>query len=101
MAFRIQDLMMDVRPGGWQMANPECTCQITAKPGAQREPATAPDDDPGPRGFPGRGRGIPDDNPAFEDTALPSDDCPPDREALAAGLAALREQLRRDLGQGA
>ena len=102
MAFRIQDLMMDVRAGGWQMANPECTCQITAKPGAQREPATLPDDEGG-RDFPGRGRhrGIPDDNPAFEDTALPSDECPPDREALAAGLAALREQLRRDLGQGA
>jgi hypothetical protein len=100
MAFRIQDLMMDVRPGGWQMANPECTCQITAKTGAEREPG--PGEDPGPGDHPGRGRGIPDGNPALPDTVPPSADCPPARVgALAADLAMLRAQLRRDLGQSA
>ena len=92
MAFRIQDLMMDVRPGGWQMANPECTCQVTAKTGGQR--------DPGDR--PGRGRGIPDGNPGLDDTVPPSDDCPPEGlGALAADLAVLRAQLRQDLAQSA
>lgn len=99
MAFRIQDLMMDVRPGGFQMANPECTCQITAKTGAEREPGLG--GDPGDD-HPGRGRGIPDDNPVFDDTAPPSDACPPEGlGALAADLAVLRALLRRDLGQGA
>ena len=98
MAFRIQDLMMDVRPGGWQMANPECTCQITAKTGGQRKPG--PGGDPGDR--PGGGRGIPDGNPGLDDTFPPSDDCPPARMgALAADLVALRAQLRRNLGQSA
>ena len=85
MAFRIQDLMMDVRPGGWQMANPECTCQVTAKTGGQRKPG------------PGRD---PDGNPGLDDTVPPSDDCPPEGlGALAADLALLRAQLRQNLGQ--
>lgn len=106
MAFRIQDLMMDVRPGGpggYQMANPECTCQITVKPGVQREPETSPAEDPGPP--PGKGPRIPDGNPACVDTVLPSGDCPPRRNALrrnaAADLAALRAQLRSGLGMDA
>lgn len=100
MAFRIQDLMLDVRPGGWQMANPECTCQITAKTGAERQPGQG--DDPGDHPGRGHGRGIPDDNPVFDDTVPPSDACPPEGlGALAADLALLREQLRRDLGQSA
>lgn len=100
MSFRIQDLMMDVLPGGgYQMANPECTCQITAKqPGVQRQPETAPEE-PGDK--PGRGPGIPMDNPACQDTILPSGECPPDAlSALAADLVALKAQLRRDLGLG-
>jgi hypothetical protein len=91
-AFRIQDLMMDVRPGGLQMANPECTCQVTVKPDV-REPE---EDHP----HPGKGPGVPRDNPACRDTILPSGECPPDRKAFAAELAVLRAELRRDLGQG-
>lgn len=96
MSFRIQDLMMDVLPGGgYQLANPECTCQITAKqPGLQREPGEEPDK-------PGRGPGIPMDNPACQDTILPSATCPPDALTdRAADLGALKAQLRRDLGLG-
>lgn len=99
MAFRIQDLMMDVRP--FHMANPECTCQITVKPGVQREPGTPPGEEPGGHRTwkcPGGPDG-PDDNPACVDTVLPSRDCPPGRDARA-GLAMLRAQLRHDLGLG-
>ena len=98
MAFRIQDLMMDVRPGGYRMANPECTCQITVKPGVQREPGTLPAEDPEPGPPPGKGPRIPDGNPACQDTILPSGECPPRRDALAVDLAALRAQLRSRLG---
>lgn len=100
MAFRIQDLMMDVRPGGLQMANPECTCQVTVKPGVQREQQPAEDPYADPR--PEKGHGVPDGNPACRDTVLPSGDCPPDRiKALAADLAVLRAELRQGLGLGA
>jgi hypothetical protein len=78
-AFRIQDLMMDVRPGGLQMANPECTCQVTAKQEIQQEPETPFDEEPDSSG----------------------DDLEEGVDALAAGLDELRAQLRRDLGQGA
>ena len=84
MAFRIQDLMMDVRPGGLQMANPECTCQVTVRPEIQQVPEEPLDEET---------EKIPDD---------PSDGCDTDRlDALAAGLAQLRAQLRQGLGQGA
>jgi hypothetical protein len=84
--------MMDVRPGGFQMANPECTCQVTVKPGVQRESTNGPGKDPD----------APDDNPDGEDTVLPSRECPPDpMKTLAEGFAQLRAQLLRDLGQGA
>jgi hypothetical protein len=98
MAFRLQDLMIDVWPGqGFQLANERCTCVISAgAPGAEREPET-PAEEPG--GKPGRGPGIPRDNPACVDTILPSGDCPPDAvKTLAADLVALKAQLRRDLG---
>ena len=85
MAFRIQDLMMDVRPGGYHMANPECTCQITVK---QREAGTLPGEEP---------EISPDDPEQGPDE---SPDCPPEQSALAAGLAQLKAQLRRDLGLG-
>ncbi len=96
MAFRIQDLMMDVRPGGLQMgglqmANPECTCQVTVKPGVQRMPEPLD-----PRKGP-----APEDEPPCEDIPR-SRECPPDSlKALATELAVLRNQLRRDLGQSA
>jgi hypothetical protein len=99
--------MMDVRPGGLQMANPECTCQVTVKPGVQRQPGEPGEEHPGHGPHPGHPHpdkmpGVPYDNPACEDTVLPSGDCRPDLlEALAADLAMLRVQLRRDLGQGA
>jgi hypothetical protein len=92
-AFRIQDLMMDVRPAGYRMANPECTCQITVKqPGVQR-----PDDPPGrgPGGKPDKDPGRPGDVPPCKGTVVPSRDCPPTRGALAADLEALRSQLRQ------
>lgn len=93
MAFRIQDLMMDVRPGaraacdGYQMANPECTCQITVRP--EREIGTPPDDEleDGP------------DDP--EQGSDDSSDGPPEKSAHAAGLALLRAQLQHNLGLGA
>lgn len=89
MAFRIQDLMMDVRPGGLRMANPECTCQVSARPEIQQEPEV-PAEEP--------------DSPCIESTwqdTLPlSGGLPEQVDALAAGLAQLRAQLRRDLGQG-
>jgi hypothetical protein len=105
-AFRIQDLMIAVRPGGagaaggYRMANPECTCQITVKTGgAQRQPDTRPEK-PGRR--PDGAPGVPADNPACVDTVLPSGDCPPGaRGARAADLAALQRELRRSLGAGA
>ncbi len=75
MAFRIQDLMMDVRPGGLQMANPECTCQVTVKPEIQEEPETPSDGEPDSSGD--------------------------DLEERLDALAQLRAQLRRDLGQRA
>lgn len=87
MAFRIQDLMMDVRPGGLQMANPECTCQVTVRPEIQQVPEEPLDEETE------KEPEIPDD---------PSDGCDTDRlDALAAGLAQLRAQLRQGLGQGA
>jgi hypothetical protein len=93
-AFRIQDLMMDVRPAraqgaddGYQMANPECTCQITVKTGAQREAGMLPDEEP-------------EVSPDPEQDSEESPDCPPEQSALAAGLAQLKAQLRRDLGLG-
>lgn len=105
MAFRLQDLMIDVLPGqgfqpGFQLANERCTCAISAgAPGAQREPGTGPAEEPGDK--PGRGPGVPMDNPACVDTILPSGDCPPDAPtARAADLAALKAQLRRDLQPG-
>ena len=98
MAFRIQDLMMDVRPGGgdracqgYQMANPECTCQITVKPGA---PAPPPVKDPGHKP-PGKDPGRPGNKPPCKNTVVPSRECPPVRGASAADLAELRERLRR------
>jgi len=91
-AFRIQDLTMDVRPAAYRMANPECTCQITVKPGVQR-----PGDPPprGPGGKPGKNPDPPADNPPCKGTVVPSRECPPARGALAADLAALKDQLRR------
>jgi len=91
-AFRIQDLMMDVRPAAYQMANPECTCQITVKPGVQR-----PEDPPGrgPGQKPDKDPGRPADAPPCKGTVVPSRECPPARGALAADLEALKGQLRR------
>jgi hypothetical protein len=87
-AFKIQDLMMDVRPGapgGYRMANPECTCQITVKPEVQEEPE-----------LPSAEEGDCGDGFADQDT---TGECPPDQvDALAANLTALRAQLRRHLG---
>jgi hypothetical protein len=84
-AFRIQDLMMDVRPGGYRMANPECTCQITVKPEVQEEPELPP-------------AGDGDCGDSFGDQDIP-DECPLDEvDALAADLTALRAQLRQHLG---
>lgn len=94
MAFRLQDLMIDILPGqGFHLANERCTCAISA--GGQRAPETGLDE---PGDGPGRGR-IPTDNPACVDTLLPSGECPPEAvDARAAGLVALKAQLRRDLG---
>jgi len=95
-AFRIQDLMMDVASGGadrgdrgYRMANPECTCQITVKPG--QRPGDPPGKDPGHK--PGKDPGRPGDDPPCKGTVPPSRECPPARRA--ADLAALQEQLRR------
>lgn len=91
MAFRLQDLMIDVLPGpGLRLANERCTCAISAGgPEAERElemPAEEPE-------------GIQGDDPGCQETFLPSDDCPPDAlSARAADLVALKAQLRRDLG---
>lgn len=89
MAFRLQDLMMDVRPGaraacdGYQMANPECTCQITVR--QEREIGAPPDDET-------------EDGPDPEQGSDDGCDGPPEKSAHAAGLALLRAQLQRDLG---
>ena len=94
MAFRLQDLMMDVRPG-YQMANPECTCQITVRPDVPKPP-DPPGKGPGhgPGHGPGKDPGRPGGDPC-KNTVPPSRECPPARGALAADLAALKEQLRR------
>ncbi len=96
MAFRIQDLMMDVVSGGagradrgYRMANPECTCQITVKP--NQRPGDPPHKDPGHK--PGKDPGRPGDQPPCKATVPPSRQCPPPHRA--ADLAALKEQLRR------
>jgi hypothetical protein len=94
MAFRLQDLMIDVLPGhGFRLANERCTCVISAgAPGAERESEVPPAEEP---------EGIPVDDPAYQDPVLPSDDCPADAlSALAADLVVLKAQLRRDLGLG-
>lgn len=87
MGFRIQDLMIDVWPGrGFALANDRCTCAASAggQPEAGMiEPPEEPDD--------------PSDDPVCLETLAPSEDCPPEREALAAGLARLRTELRREL----
>lgn len=100
MRFRMQDLLTDVLPGRrLDLANDRCTCAASANPGALREPETAPDGRPG---RPDQGPEIPADNPACQDTILPSRECPPETlTALAANLVALKAQLRRDLGAGA
>ena len=94
MGFRMQDLMIDVWPGwpgrGLELANDQCTCARSAggQPEAGMiEPPEEPDD--------------PGDAPVCLETILPTGDCPPDMDALAADLARLRAELRRDLGQGA
>lgn len=82
MAFRIQDLMTDVFPA-WQMANPRCTCQISAE--IQREPAALPGEEP---------ENAPNEEVDCHETLLPSGDCPPaEEELLAVSLVALRRQL--------
>lgn len=95
MAFRLQDLMIDVLPGqGFQLANERCTCAISAGggPEAERESEMPQAEEP---------EGIREDNPAWQDPLLPSDDCPADAlTALAADLVALKAQLRRDLVLG-
>lgn len=89
MAFRIQDLMTDVFPA-WQMANPRCTCQISAAEiqgepqWEQRLPGEEPDN-------------LPEEELECQETLLPSGDCPGDEEMLAADLAALRSELHRAL----
>jgi hypothetical protein len=84
-AFRIQDLMTDVFPT-WQMANPRCTCQISAE--IQGEPAL-PGDEP---------ENVPNEELDCHETLLPSGDCPgEEEELLAANLMALRSELRRAL----
>lgn len=90
MGFRMRDLMSDVWPGrGYELANDRCTCAASA--GGQPEAGMAdPPDEPDP-----------DDEPLCLDTLAPSGDCPSEMDALAADLAGLRAQLRRDLGQGA
>lgn len=88
MAFRIQDLMVDVLPGGYQMVNPRCSCQISAE--IQREPAL-PGEEP---------ENVPNQELDCQETLLPpSADCPADEELLAraANLVALRSELRRAL----
>ena len=96
MAFRLQDLMIDVLPGpGFRLANERCTCAISAGgggPEAERESEMPPAEEP---------EGIQGDNPACQETFLPSDDCPVDAlSALAADLAALKAQLRQNLELG-
>ena len=78
MTFRSQELAMDVSRPGFELANPECTCQITAtKPGQPPPDVFACTPSPG---IPG---------------------CALTRvEELAAresGLSLLRQQLRREL----
>jgi len=96
----MQDLLTDILPGrSLELANDRCTCAASANPGALREPGIAPDgmsdgclDDPE----------VPGDDPVCQDTILPSLECPLDaRSALVANLAALKAQLRHDLGAGA
>lgn len=84
MAFRIQDLMTDVFPA-YQMANPRCTCQISAE--IQGEPAL-PGEEP---------ENVPNEEIDCQETLLPSGDCPGEEEMLAADLAALRSELHRAL----
>ena len=84
MAFRIQDLMTDVFPA-YQMANPRCTCQISAE--IQGEPAP-PGEEP---------ENVPNEEIDCQETLLPSGDCPGEEEMLAADLAALRSELHRAL----
>lgn len=94
MAFRLQDLMIDVLPGhGFRLANERCTCAISAGgPGAERESEMPPAEEP---------EGIQGDDPAYEDPLLPSDDCPADAlSAVAADLVALKAQLRQNLALG-
>lgn len=89
MAFRIQDLMTDVFPA-WQMANPRCTCQISAE--IQGEPGLLPGEEPD---------NVPNEELDCQETLLPSVDCPGgDEEMLAADLAALRSELHRALHAG-
>lgn len=94
MGFRMQDLMIDVWPGwpgrGLELANERCTCAASA--GGQPEIGNIDDlpDEPEPDG-----------GPVCLETMLPSGDCPPDMDALAADLARLQTELRRELGQGA
>lgn len=95
MGFRIQDLSIDVVPGGLQMANERCTCAASANPGAtaQRDPGAKPGRDPGRK----PGKGNPADRPDCQGTAERSRECPPRRDVRAADLAVLRAELRRGL----
>lgn len=98
-AFRIQDLMMDVRPGGLQMANPECTCQVTVKPGVERQPATPPAEEPGRGPRPGKGKPEAPDGPLCQDSALPPGKGRRNRMDALADFALLRQQLQSVLSQ--
>lgn len=75
MAFRSQELMMDVSRPGFELANPECTCQITAG-----KPGQPPPD-------------------VFACTPSPGDPptTPYDLGSRPDRLQLLREQLRHDL----
>jgi hypothetical protein len=98
MGFRMQDLMTDLVPGrGLELANDRCTCAASANPGGLREQDTAPGR---PGGRPD-GAGVPIDNPACQNSVLPTRECPSEEmSALAANLVALKAQLGEHVRNG-